>query len=93
MAEVKVYLTPYCGYCVAAVDLLTRKGVPFESIDVSRDDAKRAWLREVTGRTSVPQIFIDGRPYGGFTDIAALDRRGDLDRLLAGEALPSSAAE
>lgn len=87
MSEVKIYLTPHCGYCHAAVQLLTRKGVPFETIDVSRDHAKRMWLREATGRTSVPQIFIDGQPVGGYTDLAALDRRGELDLLLSrGEA-------
>ena len=48
------------------------------------DHAKRAWLREVTGQHTVPQIFIDGQPYGGYSDVAALDARGELDPLLGG---------
>ncbi|MCZ7683298.1 MAG: glutaredoxin 3 [Sandaracinaceae bacterium] len=84
MAEVRIYLTRTCGYCTAAKRLLDAKGVRYEEIDVTGDNEARAWLREVTGRGTVPQVFIDGRPYGGFTDLAALDRRGELDRLLAG---------
>ena len=82
MAEVKLYVTQYCPYCIAAKDLFDRKGVAYETIDVSGDDDKRSWLREVTGQRTVPQIFIDGKPYGGFTDVAALDRQGELDALL-----------
>jgi glutaredoxin 3 len=81
-AEVQIYTTRTCPYCYAAKNLFEEKGVPYEEIDVSTDPDKRDWLRRVTGRTTVPQIFIGGRPYGGFTDVAALDRAGDLDRLL-----------
>jgi glutaredoxin 3 len=84
MSEVLVYTTPSCPYCVMAKRLLTQKGVAFQEIDVAHDDAKRRWLSETTGQRTVPQIFIDGKPYGGFTDIAALDRQGRLDPLLAG---------
>ena len=59
------------------------KGVTYERVDVDGDHATRAWLREATGQSTVPQVFIDGRSYGGYTDIAALDRRGELDELLA----------
>lgn len=83
-AEVKIYTRKWCGYCSAAERLLTSKGVAFENIDCTGDRAKRDWLAEVTGRTTVPQIFIDGKPVGGYDDIAALDRRGELDKLLAG---------
>jgi glutaredoxin 3 len=82
MAEVLVYTTQVCGYCVAAKELLRRKGVAFREIDVTGDDAKRRWLVETTGQRTVPQIFIGGRPYGGFTDVRALDQRGELDSLL-----------
>jgi glutaredoxin 3 len=85
MSEVLVYTTPSCPYCVMAKRLLTQKGVAFQEIDVAHDDAKRRWLAETTGQRTVPQIFIDGRAYGGFTDIAALDRQGKLDPLLAGQ--------
>lgn len=83
-AEVKIYTRKWCGYCSAAERLLTSKGVAFENIDCTGDRAKRDWLAEVTGSTTVPQIFIDGKPVGGYDDIAALDRRGELDKLLAG---------
>ncbi len=82
-AQVKVYTTSWCGYCHAAVRLLKHKGVQFEQID-AEDPKLRKWLRDATGRSTVPQVFIDGRSVGGFTDIRALDERGELDRLLAG---------
>jgi glutaredoxin 3 len=82
MPKVTMYSTPYCPYCVMARRLLTQKGVPFEDIDVTGDTEKRRWLVEATGRRTVPQIFVDGRSYGGFDDIAALDRRGQLDHVL-----------
>jgi glutaredoxin 3 len=82
MADVVLYTTRICPYCVAARRLFHQKGVAFREVDVSGDPEKRRWLVEVTGRRTIPQIFIDGRPYGGFTDVAALDRRGELDPLL-----------
>lgn len=85
-AEVKMYTRRWCGYCTAAVKLLKDKGVAFENIDCTGDQAKRTWLAEVTGRSTVPQIFIDGKPIGGYDDMRALDRKGELDKLLAGSA-------
>ncbi len=84
MAEVLVYRTRFCPYCVRAVRLLERRGVAFQEIDVSGDEPRRAWLRETTGQHTVPQIFINERPIGGFTELAALERSGELDQLLAG---------
>jgi len=63
--------------------LLRKKGVDYRSVDVSGDRETRQWLAQSTGRTSVPQIFINGQPMGGFDDINALDRSGKLDPLLA----------
>jgi len=83
-ADVKIYTRKWCGYCTAAERLLTGKRIAFENIDCTGDRAKRDWLAEVTGSTTVPQIFIDGKPVGGYDDIAALDRSGELDKLLAG---------
>lgn len=88
MADVKIYTRQWCGYCSAAERLLRGKGVAFENIDCTGDNAKRAWLAEVTGRSTVPQIFIDGKAIGGYDDMKALDRTGELDKLLAGA--PSS---
>jgi glutaredoxin 3 len=91
-AHVKIYTTDWCGYCSAALRLLRTKGVEIEQIDVDGDAKLRRWLVEVTGRTTVPQIFIDGEPVGGFTDIRALDERGVLDRMLAGRATHQSSS-
>jgi glutaredoxin 3 len=82
MAEVLVYTTPACPYCVMAKRLLTQKGVAYKEIDVAGDDEKRRWLVEATGQRTVPQIFIDGKSYGGFSDIAALDKAGKLNPVL-----------
>lgn len=82
MAKVIVYSTNYCPYCNAAKALLSAKGVSFEEINVEGDQEKREWLVKTTGQTTVPQIFIDDKPYGGFTDIQALDQQGKLNDLL-----------
>lgn len=84
-AEVKIYTREGCGYCTAAIRLLRSKGVAFQHIDATGDPATRRWLAEVSGQATVPQIFIDGRSVGGFTDIRALDQRGELDVLLFGQ--------
>lgn len=83
-AEVKIYTREYCGYCTAAISLLRTKGVAFEEIDTSGDDKTRRWLATETRQSTVPQIFIDGKSVGGFSDLRALDQRGELDALLAG---------
>ncbi len=87
-AKVTIYTRQWCGYCTAAERLLKDKGVAFEKIDCTGDDEKREWLADVTGRSTVPQIFIDGRAIGGYDDMRALDRRGELDQLLAGSSEP-----
>jgi glutaredoxin 3 len=79
-----MYTRRWCGYCTAAENLLDSKGVKYEQIDCTGDHETRAWLLKATGRSTVPQIFIDGKPIGGYDDLRALDRRGELDRLLAG---------
>ena len=81
--EVTVYTTRVCSYCIAAKRLLGARGVAYQEIDVSNDDAKRAWLVEATGRRTVPQIFIAGESIGGYDDLAALDRSGELAKKLA----------
>jgi glutaredoxin 3 len=86
MPKVQLYTKRVCPYCTSAKVLLQRKGVAYEEIDVEEDDAKRAWLVETTGQRTVPQIFVDGRSLGGFSDIDALDKQGRLDPILRGEA-------
>lgn len=87
MARVEIYTTPTCPYCIAAKSLLTRKGVAFEEISVAGDpEGRRAMSARAGGRTTVPQIFINGRHVGGCDDLHALDDAGGLDPLLAAEA-------
>jgi len=82
-AKVVVYTTDYCPYCVRALALLRSKGAEPTEVDVSGDQETRRWLVEKTGQRTVPQVFINEKPVGGFTDIAALDKKGELDRLLS----------
>jgi glutaredoxin 3 len=83
MAEILLYTKPWCGYCFMAKRLLQQKGVAYREIDTNGDEKTRAWLREATGQSTVPQLFVDGKSYGGYTDMAALDRAGELDAILA----------
>jgi glutaredoxin 3 len=85
MAKVQIYSKQQCPYCVRAKGLLTKKGVAYEEIDVENDDTTRAWLVETTGQRTVPQVFVDGRPLGGFMEVDALDKAGKLDAILRGE--------
>jgi len=81
-ARVVLYGTAYCSYCTAARMLLEKKRVAFEEIPVFNDRERRATMERLSGRRTVPQIFIDDRPIGGFDDLYELDRTGELDRLL-----------
>ena len=83
MAEIEIYTQPWCPYCARAVNLLTKKGVAFKEIEAPGGSAERQEATaRASGRTSVPQIFIDGRHVGGCDDLVALDRQGELDKLL-----------
>jgi GrxC family glutaredoxin len=82
MAKVVIYTTNYCPYCFRAKALLRSKSVEFEEIDVSNDPARRAEMEHLSARRTVPQIFIDAQPIGGFDDARRLDATGELDRIL-----------
>jgi len=82
MAQVVIYTTNYCPYCTGAKALLRSKNVKFEEIDVTHDAEKRAEMERLSQRWTVPQIFIDGKPIGGYDDARQLDAAGELDRLL-----------
>jgi glutaredoxin 3 len=83
MPEIEIYTQPWCPYCTRAVNLLTKKGVAFHEIDAPHGTPQREEsTRRAGGRTSVPQIFIDGRHIGGSDELAALDAKGQLDKLL-----------
>ena len=84
MADVVLYTKPGCPYCIAAMGLLKRKGVEFTEIVASNDPEKKAeMIQKSGGKATFPQIFIDGKHVGGSDDIHALDRKGELDPLLA----------
>lgn len=84
MAKVEIYTQPFCGYCYRAKKLLEDKNVSYEEFDVMAEPARRReMIDRAEGRSTTPQIFIDGKPIGGSDDLAALDRAGELDKLLA----------
>lgn len=84
MTRILLYTTQFCGYCRAAKQLLRGKGLEFEEIDVGFDAEKRIEMVERAGGfRTVPQIFIHGRHVGGYDELAALDREGKLEALLA----------
>ena len=83
MAITEIYYTSWCPYCHQAKTLLDRKGVKYNGIDLTHAEPDQIQeMRERSGRTSVPQIFIDGRHVGGFDDLSILERSGELDTLL-----------
>jgi glutaredoxin 3 len=79
--KIRVYSTLICPYCVRAKLLLEQRGVSFEEIDVTGDPEARAALVRMTGRRTVPQIFIDDQSIGGFDELRELDRSGRLAEL------------
>ena len=83
MARIQMYTTRWCGYCVRAKTLLESRGLPYEEIVLDDDPRFRQTLFDLTGGWTVPQLVIDGKPVGGYTELWALDRRGALDELRA----------
>lgn len=84
MAEIIMYSTNYCPYCVRAKDLFKRKGYNITAeIDVTNsDELREEMMQKSGGRRTVPQIFINGQHIGGYDDTAALDKSGELDKIL-----------
>lgn len=84
MKDITLYTTPFCGYCMAAKRLLEGKGLGFTEIDVARAPERRAeMVQRAQGLRTVPQIFVGETHVGGFDEMAALERAGKLDALLA----------
>jgi glutaredoxin 3 len=83
MARVMMYTTGVCPFCLMAERLLRSKGVDIEKVRVDLDPPRRQEMMERTGRRTVPQIYVGERHVGGYDDLAALDRAGGLDALLA----------
>lgn len=85
--QLTLFVTNYCPYCTYAKQLLTRLKLPFEVVDVTGDDARRAALVERTGMRTVPQLFVGDRPVGGFTDLEALHKAGGFMPLVRAEGI------
>jgi glutaredoxin 3 len=85
MAKVIMYVKDYCPYCTRAGNLLNKKGVEFEEIDITDDDELQDYVVHASGRRTVPQIFINDHPVGGFDNLYDLNKSGELDILLAVE--------
>jgi glutaredoxin 3 len=83
MTRIQMYTTRWCGYCVRAKALLDAKRLPYEEVSLDDDPHFRQRLQELTGGWTVPQILIDGKPIGGYTELWRLERDGRLDELLA----------
>ncbi len=83
VARIEMYTTPWCGYCERAKALLRQRGLAYEEIRVDDDPDFRAKLKEKTGGWTVPQIVIDGKPIGGYTELWQLDKSGALEELAA----------
>ena len=83
MKKVEIYTTQWCPYCDAAKSLLQKKGVDYEEVDADDADTRMAMVQRAHGRRTVPQIFVGETHVGGYDDMAALERRGQLDPLLA----------
>ena len=79
--RVKIYTTNYCPYCRRAEALLKQKGIAFEATDVTEDPKTREWLVQTTGFKTIPQIFIDDKPIGGYDQLVQLDKAGGLAHL------------
>ena len=82
MSEVIMYCTRFCPYCISADRLLTHKGVAINKIPVDNDMEMWHKMEQLSGRNTVPQIFIGDYHVGGYDDLAALERSGELDQLL-----------
>ncbi len=85
MAEIVLYGTLYCPYCIRAKALLDRKEVEYQEIRVDQDPAKRMEMMEKGGGRTVPQIFVDSKPIGGCDELHALEHNGNLDSLLSSQ--------
>jgi glutaredoxin 3 len=83
MTRIQLYTTRWCGFCVRAKALLDSKGLEYEEVNLDDDPQFRAKLLDLTGGWTVPQILIDGRPIGGYTELRRLEGEGRLEHLIA----------
>lgn len=83
--QVTLYTTRWCGFCRAAKRLLDRRAVPYDEVDLTEHPDRRGLVMKLSGQRTVPQIWIGETHVGGFDDLNALQRRGELDALLERE--------
>jgi glutaredoxin 3 len=83
MPRIRIYTTRWCGFCIRAKVLLQSRGLAYDEVRLDEDPAFRQTVYETTGGWTVPQIVVDDRPIGGYTELWRLDREGRLDELLA----------
>jgi len=79
--QIKIYTKSYCAFCLAAKSLLTKRGIAYEEIPLAGDVAAEMEMQTLTGGGTVPQILLNGKPIGGYTELAALDMNGELQSL------------
>ncbi len=82
MARVEIYTKDWCPFCTRAKSFLQIKQIAYNELDVTSDSALEQEMVERSGRKTVPQVFIDGQPVGGYDDLARLNATGELDRRL-----------
>ena len=82
-SRIRIYGSATCSFCMAARMLLKKKGLDYEDIPIGGDEELRRRIEELSGQRTVPQIFIDDQPIGGFDELYELEKSGDLDRLMA----------
>lgn len=81
--QIKIYTKAYCSYCYAAKNLLAKRGLAYDEVELSGNHKAEQEMRDLTGGTTVPQILIDGAPIGGYTDLIELDQEGKFSALKA----------
>lgn len=90
---VTIYTTSYCGYCQRAEELLRRRGIAYRKVDVTTDaQAREDLVERANGRRTVPVIFFDDRAIGGYTELAAMDARGELAAAVGPGSAPVASA-
>ena len=82
MKNVKIYFSEYCPYCKSVEALMKKKNISFEKIDVDLNLSLREEMVKITGRTSVPQVFVNDLHLGGCDDVYELENKGELDSLI-----------
>jgi glutaredoxin 3 len=82
MPEITIYLTPTCPYCNMAIKLLKDKGLSYDAINVGGNSALWQEMEQISGRNTVPQIFIGSHHVGGFDDLSAANASGELDKIM-----------